>query len=133
VPKTTNFTFECAHQDVFNHEFLHDLRIALDQLSGFQDIYVAPPGAFGNPDYPACGQGDPDPHRWFPDPNDCNRDPDYAPFCGNCTATNDQTDSHILSVHWTPGTPLLANHCHDGLQDFGETGVDTGGDCIPGL
>jgi hypothetical protein len=95
---------------------------AVHNLSGFNDLYA---GSF-----PACGAGASNPELWFPDSHDCNDDPDYAAcgtgFCGD----NDTVNSHILQEHWGPNRVLIANHCKDGVQNWGETGVDVGGSCL---
>jgi hypothetical protein len=122
VPTTaSSFGFECAEQSVYMHEWLHQVHYGLHHLSGFNDLYR---GA-----YPACGQGHPDPTLWFPDPNECNSDPNYA-RCGlnNC-GTNDEVNAHVLQSHWRAGRRLVTNHCKDGVRNFSETGVDAGGIC----
>jgi hypothetical protein len=122
VPATSNaFWFECATSDVYMHEWQHQLHWALNELSGFDDLYDGV--------YPACGLGDPDPTKWFPDTHECNVDPDF-PACGETDCGAGSTvNRHMLRVHWTAGRRLVGNHCRDGVRDFEETGVDAGGDC----
>jgi hypothetical protein len=79
--------------------------------------------------YPACGQGDADPTRWFPYPTDCTTDPDFM-ACGAATCANrDAFYTHLLAHHWKRGEPFNGNHCSDGRMDRDETGIDTGGVC----
>jgi len=79
--------------------------------------------------YPACGQGDPDPTRWFPYATDCTTDPDFM-ACGAATCANrDAFYTHLLTHHWRRGVPFNGNHCSDGRMDRDETGIDTGGVC----
>ncbi len=121
IPKTAgSFFFECAQQDVYTHEWLHQTEWALHNLSGLQDIY--------NNNYPSCGQAASNPLLWFPSPDD-GWDPD-ASYCGGFATGNDQVAQHILGAHWPAGgRPLIGNHCRNHVQDFGETGVDTGNGC----
>ncbi len=125
VPKTkSSFWFDCAEQPVLTHEWLHQVHFAYHNLSGFTDLYGW--------SLPACGQGDPNHRRWFPDSHQCNEDPDYA-RCGlNDCGTNDIVNSHILGEHWDPALHFVANYCKDGVQDFDEIGVDTGPSCGQG-
>jgi hypothetical protein len=122
VPKTaTSFGFECANQLVFVHEWLHQVEFAWYFMSGFTDLYG---GAL-----PACGAGDPDARRWFPNVHQCAEDPDF-PSCGtNECPDGDAWHEHILSMHWDPVVRFVANHCKDGFQDFDETDVDVGPTC----
>ncbi len=123
VPKTrASFWFECAEQPVFTHEWLHQVHWAYQSISGFADRYGW--------SLPACGLGDLDRHTWFPDSHQCNEDPDFE-RCGldDCGG-NDLVNAHILGVHWDPALDFIANHCKDGVQDYGETGVDAGGPCL---
>jgi hypothetical protein len=116
--------FECALHGTFEIEWMHQVHFALDNLSRFSDLY----GTM----FPACGQGNPNPALWFPDPDpNITLDPD-SPFCGQTgSVANDPAVEHVLSTHWAPGRFFVANHCRDGVQDYGETGVDTGGNCLP--
>lgn len=121
IPKTAgSFWFECAQQDVYTHEWLHQAGWALNNLSGFQDIY--------HDSYPACGQAASDPLLWFPSPDD-GWDPD-ASYCGGFATGNEQVSQHILGAHWpASGRSLIANHCRNHVRDYGETGIDTGNGC----
>jgi hypothetical protein len=122
VPKTkSSFWFDCAEQPVVTHEWLHQVHYAYQNLSGFSDLYGW--------SLPACGLGDADPLRWFPDSHQCNDDPDYS-YCGtgDCGG-NDAVNSHILSAHWDPRLPFASNYCKDGVQDYDETGQDVGPSC----
>jgi hypothetical protein len=126
VPHTGDITsFECGKHGVFEIEWFHQLYFAVHSLSGFHDLY---PKTF-----PACGQGDPDPLRWFPDPDpNITKDPD-SPFCGQdgSTVANDPAIEHVLETHWPAMRSFVANHCRDGVKDYGETGLDSGGNCLP--
>lgn len=94
---------------------------------GMRDVMQAPD--LYDRDYPACGQGDPDPTRWFPYVEDCTTDPDFT-TCGAATCGDrDAFYTHILARHWRRGEPFNGNHCSNGRMDRDETGVDTGGVC----
>ncbi len=124
IPATGNsFWFECADSGVYAHEWAHQLDFDLDNLSGFSDLY--------HDQYPACGQCASDPYTWFPNPDGFCSDPDL-PTCGQdpCASDNNQAVSHLLEIHYNPAQRLIANHCKDGMQDFDESGVDVGGDCL---
>ncbi|MET0284780.1 MAG: putative metal-binding motif-containing protein [Polyangiales bacterium] len=119
VPITKGaFWFECENHGTITHEWLHQVYTAYHQLSGFDDVYD---GKFA-----VCGGGG-DPRGWFPDTHQCNVDPDYA-SCGQESCTG-EVNEHVLRAHWDPNLRFVANHCEDGIQDMGETGVDTGGRC----
>lgn len=119
IPVTKGaFWFECANADVMVHEWLHQVHTAYHQLSGFVDAYDG--------DYPACGEAG-DPHLWFPDTHQCNEDPDWHD-CG-LESCGDGVSEHVLRVHWDPSVDFVANHCEDGIEDMGETGIDSGGEC----
>jgi len=121
VPQTSPGGGECATEEVYLHEWLHQVDWALDALSGFTDIYAN--------GYPACGMGDPNPKRWFPSSDTCQSDPDYAD-CGLATCREpDGFYRHIFDAHWDRTRVLLGNYCRDGVQDYTETGVDVGGEC----
>lgn len=125
IPKTRKaFWFDCAEQPVLTHEWLHQVHFAYQNLSGFDDLYRG--------SYPACGLGDPDAHKWFPDSHECGVDPDYD-GCGASCGTNDDVNSHILREHWDPDVVFIANHCTNGIQDYGESAIDFGGPCLDGF
>jgi uncharacterized repeat protein (TIGR01451 family) len=124
IPETGSvFWFQCAEHSVYAHEWLHQLHYAVHVLSGFDDLYD---GA-----YPACGTASSDTRRWFPDTHECTRDPDYLACGGTDCGGNTAVNEHVLRAHWPPqGMPrLIANHCTNGIQDYDETGVDSGPDC----
>jgi hypothetical protein len=104
------------------------LRTWLNQVSlSRRDITLAPELYGGS--YPACGQGDPDPTRWFPAVDDCVVDPD-AGSCGRAACPDAAAFYlHILQKHWPRGRGFDGNYCADGRMDFDETGVDRGGVC----
>lgn len=111
----------CARPGMLMYHWLAQFFFGLRDVMSFGGVASGP--------YPACGQGDPDPTRWFPFPDDCTTDPD-ATTCGALTCPdNDAFYAHLLSAHWTRGRPFNGNYCADGRMDFDETGVDTGGRC----
>ncbi len=119
LPKTRKaFGFECAMSLVYMHEWLHQVEDGLHRLSPYDDLYDGV--------YPACGQGDPEPTKWFPNTHDWYLDPDF-PGCG--TDGYPRFEEHQLRVHWSADNVLITNHCKDGVQDFDEQGVDVGGRC----
>lgn len=119
----SSFWFQCADHGVYTHEWLHQLKFAVDVLSSFDELYRG--------SYPACGEADPDTHRWFPDTHECAVDPD-SPFCttGNCVS-NDAVNEHVLRAHWPPRPlpRLVTNYCRDDVRDYDETAVDVGPNC----
>jgi hypothetical protein len=124
VPDTaSSFWFQCADHGVYTHEWLHQMKFAVDELSHFPELYRG--------SYPACGEGDADTHRWFPDTHECELDPDYTGCVTKNCIGNDAVNEHVLRAHW----PLrglerfITNYCRNGIQDFDETGVDTGPNC----
>lgn len=111
------------------HEFEHQLTGAMVHLLGFHPIYTA------NTGYPACGTGDPDIFKWFPDSEDWGTEPD-SPWCGLSAEQAGISEMHTLahfdpSLRHYPLGRITGNHCRDGQLDFGETAVDQGGDCPP--
>ena len=114
----------CSQQLVFTHEWLHQVDYAVHVLSGFNSIYP------GN-SFPACGAGDPDPTKWFPDTHAWASDPD-ANYCGQAHPGDDTINAHVLGAHWKAGRVLIGNHCTDNVQNFDETQVDLASDC-PGI
>lgn len=115
--------FECADETSFTHEWLHQVHWSYHTLSGFADPYGRT--------LPMCGGSELDPRAWFPDTHQCNEDPDFE-GCGrnDCHVTRALVNEHVISEHFDPRVEFVANHCKNGLQDFGETGVDTGGACL---
>src|SRR5262249_23262157 len=73
IPYSNGYSFQCAGPNTFFHEWLHQVDFAYEHLMGISDLYGG--------QFPACGLGDPDPHRWFPSPDECEHDPDSA-SCG---------------------------------------------------
>lgn len=84
--------------------------------------------AYTERNYPACGRAAADPSTWFPGTGDCSTDPD-SPTCGDpsCSFYDDDYLAHVLAEHWP--TKFIGNHCRNGVMDYGETAVDTGGIC----
>jgi hypothetical protein len=127
IPKSGRaFGFECTNRDeALVHEWLHLVDIALDEVSGFNDIY--------RNGLPANCVPDPDPRRWFPSSDDCSSDPDFE-ACGGACPGNEPYNRHILNDHWDPARPFFANYCKNGRQDsqppFDEVGIDQGPSCL---
>jgi len=114
-------TDACAQYDTFLRAWLAQLYFGLRDVTGFG---TAVPGSSA-----ACGQGGPDPTRWFPWIGDCTTDPD-ALTCGDTSCPDDVAFyDHVLTAHWTYGTAFNGNYCGDGRMDFDETGIDSGGHC----
>ncbi len=130
--------------NVIIHEFLHQLDYALEYTSRIYDIYsinrltCSQAKSF-------CGNADPDTYKWFPSTDWLGCDPDYpactcqvgeAPdeyYAANCPSDHniclDDFYKHMLQKHIRPGTNIILSHCKDGVNDYGETGVDSGGRC----
>jgi hypothetical protein len=111
---------ECLTSDGYLFWVLSQLTDGVRTMSGHPDLYSGT--------YPACGAGDPDPTRWFPSPFDCFVDPDWTD-CGGTTCSPGFSQ-HLITAHLPHDIHVITNHCRDGVQDYGETGVDTGGNCI---
>ena len=112
----------CARVSTFLSTFVLQLHYGLRDVMATDDLYR-------DGDYPACGQGSPEPTDWFPSNDDCTSDPD-APSCGAATcADREAFHQHILSTHWRRGRSFNGNHCSNGTMDRDETGTDTGGVC----
>jgi hypothetical protein len=121
VPFSNGYSFQCGTSQTLFHEWLHQVDWAYENLMLVPDTYQG--------GYPACGRGDSDPHHWFPSADTCTSDPDWTD-CGQVFCQNlDLWNAHILSTHYDFALPYLGNHCRDGRQDYGETGVDVGGAC----
>jgi hypothetical protein len=111
----------CARSAVFMYAWLAQFYFGLRDVTRPSGVTI---GASG-----ACGQGGPDPTRWFPFVDECTTDPD-ATTCGAPTCPDtDAFLSHVMSAHWRRGSAFNGNYCADGRMDFDETGVDTGGAC----
>ncbi|MBI4360695.1 hypothetical protein HY572_02900 [Candidatus Micrarchaeota archaeon] len=75
---------------------------------------------------PACGQPEAD---YLPTIESCGFDPDY-PACSQSVCPDTQAyRGHVLSEHYNPAWKFIGNHCRDGKKDFGEQGIDCGGQC----
>jgi hypothetical protein len=118
----------CTTSSQLLWHFLAQTYFELRDVVHFQDVYR------GN--YPSCGRAAADPRDWFPRVMfDCPVDPD-SPTCGSSATcgTSQGIGSfvrHILAEHWPKSVEFVGNHCGNGIEDgnFGEVGVDTGGDC----
>jgi hypothetical protein len=93
-------------------------RFGLRDVNEFPDVYAG--------QYPDCGAADADPSSWFPGPEDCAVDPD-SPTCGERCGFGEEFESHVLKAHFPAS--FIGNHCANGLMDWDETGVDSGGIC----
>ena len=108
----------------FGHEWLHLLGFAYHDFSYIPDIYP------NQSDLPPCGEGHWNSREWFPSVDWCQYDPDFV-SCGDGVCTEHEIwGEHILREHFNPGVPFVANHCKNGIQDYGETAVDYGGECF---
>ncbi|MCD6092609.1 MAG: hypothetical protein J7J38_01145 [Candidatus Aenigmarchaeota archaeon] len=138
VPKTP-FWFE--YDKTYIHEWLHNLDSALEKVMYIPDIYsTLYPDGFPES---LCGHADPDPHKWFPNPDFAATDPDfpacqnhYGDWGGYCDSIKPEDcdykwDEHLLRDHYNSTWVLIGNHCRNGIKDFTETGVDCGGECEP--
>jgi len=124
------------------HEVYHNVDWALYNLSGSPDLYQFASPDWGNwkqNDWPACKAGASDPLQWFPSIDFCEWDPDWldcnnVASAGRCIHAGDGGGiswyEHVMSVHYPRTVEFIGNFCRDGKQDFGETGVDTGGPCL---
>jgi len=111
----------CARSAMFMYGWLAQLYFGLRDVSRPDGVAIGTRAA--------CGQGGPEPTRWFPFVDDCTTDPD-ATTCGAPTCPDtDAFLSHVLATHWKRGQPFNGNYCADGRMDYDETGVDSGGAC----
>jgi len=124
------------------HEWLHNLDWALFNVSGVRDIYQFKSVDWANwqpGDWPACGKGAMNTFAWFPSVDYCEWDPDWmdcnnqhsAGACLNAGEVDSYPSwyEHVLSAHYPRNVDLVVNTCTDGRQDWGETGIDSGGQC----
>jgi hypothetical protein len=119
----------CVDSLIILHEWEHQFSAAVNYLLQFDSIYPVDLAS-----YPPCGMGDPDIFKWFPDSEHWGIDPD-SPWCGlgegdvvgiaelHLFAHYDASLSHYPLGFFT------GNHCNNGIQDLGESQVDTGGNC----
>jgi hypothetical protein len=106
---------------------MFQVRVALKDVNYFNDYY--------DDNYTDdCNDPTPDPTKWWPSPNDCDRDPD-SDTCGdrNCDDDDDDLDfeRHVLTEHWPRGSNFVGNHCNNREEEryLGEVGADMGGVC----
>ncbi len=133
VPNSNNpgFGFQCARDDIIGHEWGHQMESVVNLLLGLNPIYdVTGP-------FPPCGQGARDTFAWYPSSHSTGQDPD-SPWCGGAPILEPGArgaTAHQLLGHFDPSLAhyplrkLTGNHCDDGKQDWGETGIDKGGNC----
>lgn len=120
--------FQCLTDSVILHEWGNQMDSVLHDLMGLPILY---------PPYPPCGEGDPDTFKWFPASHHWDLDPD-SPWCGGpVNPGNRGITAHQLLHHFDPSLShyalpyLTGNHCDNGEQDYGESSVDSGGNCPP--
>lgn len=124
------------------HEWIHNLDWALYYINGVPDLYqdTGPDWAkWEHASWPACGKGSSNPLDWFPNVDLCEWDPDWrdcndAASAGSCLHAGEVDGAiswyeHVISEHYPRNIQFIGNFCRDGRQDFGETGVDSGGPC----
>jgi hypothetical protein len=124
------------------HEWVHNLDWALYNVNSVADSYQFDGPDWANWDHdsrPACGEGDPNPLAWFPSIDFCEWDPDWidcnnvasAGYCVHAGEVNGQPSwyEHVISAHYPRHISFNGNHCQDGIQDWGESGIDTGWPC----
>ena len=124
------------------HEWLHNLDWALFYINERADVfqYDWPDWEKWQPGtWPACGMGSPEPTSWFPSIDLCEWDPDWidcnnVASAGACLHAGEVAGQmswyeHVVAVHYPRTLAYEGNHCRDGKQDYGETGVDRGGQC----
>lgn len=116
----------CVEGRTILHEWEHQFTAAMRHLLQFDSLYP------DRASYPACGTGDPDTFKWFPDSEDWGVDPD-SPWCGP-TAVVGIAELHLFahfdaSLSHYPLGFITGSHCDNGIQDFGESQTDTGSNC----
>lgn len=126
-------------ESVITREWGHQLTEAMRGIMG-ATLYPNPtiyPNSSPTPGFPPCGMGDPNPFRWFVITYQWANDPDFA-WCGGSEDPGARiSEAHRLMAHFDasmqhyPTGRFTGNHCDDGVQNFGETAVDLGGDCLP--
>lgn len=128
VPRANERFYDCTDAGVYNHEWLHQVEFSLWHMTpGRTEKYWDE--ATGTHVYPACGEHEEPVTDWFPTTHECATDPD-SPDCGlaECSG-NEAVNQHVLQAHWNPQVPMVTNYCRDGVQDWDETQVDSGGRC----
>lgn len=123
----------CVESLIILHEWEHQLTAAMRHLLGFESLYPDTVNYTGT-GYPACGTGDPDIFKWFPDSEDWGVDPD-SPWCGFPEVVG-IAELHLFahldaSLSHYPIGFFTGNHCNNGFQDLGESDIDTGSNCPP--
>ena len=123
------------------HEWYHNLDWALyninqvsDRLEGLWPDWAK----WKRGSLPACGTPG-NPLTWFPSADLCEWDPDWidcnnTASAGACTHAGEVVGQkswyeHLISAHYPGAIRFVGNTCRDGRQDFGESGVDSGGQC----
>lgn len=121
----------CENSLVILHEWEHQFSGAINNLLQFESIYPVDLAS-----YPPCGMGDPDTFKWFPDSEHWGIDPD-SPWCGP-TEVVGIAELHLFahfdsSLSHYPLGFFTGNHCNNGILDFGESEIDQGDNCPPGI
>lgn len=132
--------YDCAEKKTMIHGFLHQIDWDLDHLNRIGDIY--------NNSYTKemCGNTNPaDNNKWFPDPDQADKVPDFAAcvdhyndWQGYCSSIRPEDcdykfDQHSLGNHFPSSIDFIGNHCRDGIENYGELGIDTGYSCDTSL
>ncbi len=148
IPKYAT-TIGCANHLTFVHGFMHQMGDILNRINSPPVPFI--PYGENNRRYNgqdlSCSTRFNGPY--FPDADVADIDPDFE-FCrGSWTSFrgtsgsyceslfqnfgNDECDirydKHVLGDHFPSNYNIIGNACRNGKQDFGETGVDTGGQC----
>ena len=124
------------------HEWMHSLDWALYNVNGVKDIYEGKAVNWANWDHatwPACKGGAMNTYAWFPSVDYCEWDPDWmdcnnqqsAGACLHAGEVNSLPSwyEHVLSEHYPRSIAFIGNACRNGKQDWGESGIDSGGVC----
>ncbi|HEX7455975.1 MAG TPA: Ig-like domain-containing protein [Candidatus Nanoarchaeia archaeon] len=128
VPNSTDpgEWFQCLTEGVILNEWAHQFTGVVHALLELDNIY--------KDGYPTCGEGDADTYKWMPGLYDIPQDP-VSPWCGLGHPGSIVGVGNLFLWHYDPSLShyglnfFTGNHCDNGKQDFGETGVDTGGNC----
>jgi len=147
--------------DAMIHESIHLIQGGLENVMKRPDMYDVYHNYNGGV-YPQalCGNTSPsDNYSWFPNIDSADKVPDFEAcqsYYNNWNGYNDnynntnQAASHdgynsglyfyqgVLANHFPDlahgvGNNYTGNHCRDGVQDYDETGIDSGGDCLTNI
>ena len=123
------------------HEWFHNLDWALYHINHVPDRYEGLSPDWENWEHgswPACGT-DSQSFGWFPSVDLCEWDPDWIDCnnrfsTGQCSHASEKMGKiswyeHVIRAHYPGAIRFIGNHCRDGVQDFSESGVDSGWPC----